>query len=852
MVGVLSQILDAAQAPSFVARHMGSIDRSQELKQWYADVLLPLAFPSALTYALPEDLRAQAAPGRRVVVPMGRGREKVYTGIVRRVHQIAPIGVKPKAVRAVLDLSPLANDHQLDLWDEMAAYYLCGPGEVMAAALPSVFMLTSESRIAASGSSVDEKQLSTRALRVLDALELQPVLTMETLREVVGSTDATSTVNELISAGVVTLAEELKERYTEPTETYMKLGTKAASEDMLHHWFDALEAKGSEKQLRTLMKFVELSGCFGPRERPVKRTALQKSSGVDGSVIKQLERKGVLETFDRKEEHSPTSNTGPVNITFSPAQSIALAEVKLQMAQHPVSLLRGVTASGKTELYIQLISEAVARGEQALYLLPEIALTTQVIGRLRKWFGDRVLVYHSRLSQSERAGIWKRILDEPLSAPIVLGARSAVLLPFSRLGLIVVDEEHEPSYKQQDPAPRYHARDTAILLARLHNARVLLGSATPSIESLYNARNGKYGHAELIMRFGDAPMPAIETIDLADARKRKLMRGHFAQALLDKITGALAQREQVILFQNRRGYVPLWQCEICDWTPECEQCDVSLTYHKRRHRLSCHYCGREYEPPTACAKCGSRRLRMLGFGTEKVEEDLALIFPDARIARMDQDTTRGKHAYQRILTDFSEGAIDILVGTQMVTKGLDFDHVSLVGVLSADGLLRFPEFRAHERAFQLMAQVAGRAGRRQKAGTVALQTNDPTHPVIGYVRHHDVEGFYVREIEQRRKHLYPPFSRLVRLSLKHVKEERVAATAQALTDALRPIFGDRVLGPETPTVARVRTQYLRNVLVKIQRSAHHAEKEALRDTIDRFFAQKPHSSVRLVTDVDPT
>ncbi|MFZ1687819.1 MAG: primosomal protein N' [Flavobacteriales bacterium] len=818
----------------------------------FADVLLPLAFPGALTYAVPASIREHVLSGRRVVVPMGRGREKIFTGIVARVHGITPPGVKPKSIITALDKAPLVNGYQLALWGEMASHYLCGPGEVMAAALPNVFMLTSESRISASGKSVQEGHLSDRALRVMDALEHSPVLTMEALREVVGTTDATATVNEMIGAGLVTIAEELKERYTEPTEKYVRLGVKASTEELLHHWFDALERKGSEKQQRTLMKFVELSGCFSSRERPVKRTALQKAGGVDATVIKQLEKKGVLEVFDRKEDGAVRSpDISPITVGLSPTQTLAIRDVRAQMATHAVTLLRGVTASGKTEIYIQLIADAIARGEQVLYLLPEIALTTQVIGRLRKWFGDRVLVYHSRLSQSERAGIWKRMLDDPSGTPIVLGARSAVLLPFSELGLVVVDEEHEPSYKQQDPAPRYHARDTAILLARQHDAKVLLGSATPSIESMYNARNGKYGQAELLSRFGDAPMPAIETIDLTEARKRKQMRGHFAQSLLDKITGALAQREQVILFQNRRGYVPLWQCEICDWTPECEQCDVSLTYHKRRHRLSCHYCGREYEPPTACAKCGSRRLRMLGFGTEKVEEDLALIFPEARIARMDQDTTRGKHAYHRILSDFSEGAIDILVGTQMVTKGLDFDHVNLVGVLSVDGLLRFPEFRAHERAFQLMAQVAGRAGRRNKAGTVAMQTHDPGHPVIGFVKRHDVEGFYEREIEQRHKHLYPPFSRLVRLTLKHVKEERVIATAQALTDALRPLFGDRVLGPETPAVARVRTLYLRNVLVKLDRGGHHAEKEALRDAIDRLFADKAHAAVRLITDVDP-
>lgn len=820
-------------------------------EQLFAEVVLPLPLAGALTYSIPADLTPKVATGHRVVVPFGKGEGRLLTGIVLRTHFQAPLGHRPRAALAAPDDQPLVLSGQLKHWFDLAEYYMCSLGEVMMAAMPSVFMLSSETRITATGHQPNDLALSNHALRALDILGQQPLSSLDALRESLGPALAAAAVNELVLAGAATVDEELKDRSIKRTEQYLERGARAGEEDALHQWFTVLEKKGLDAQLRALMKFVEMSSCFTPRERPVRRAELQRSSGTDSTAVKQLVGKGVLRVMEKEPELTGKGVILEPRLAFSAAQEKALIDLRAALREHPVSLLHGVTASGKTELYVELMAEAVAAGGQVLYLLPEIALTTQIIGRLKKHFGERVAVYHSRLSMTERAAIWRRMVDAPEQVPIVLGARSAVFLPFRNLQLVVVDEEHEPSYKQQDPAPRYHARETAIMLAHNSGAHVVLGSATPSMESLFNAKNGKYGFAALLERFGDAPLPTINVVDLAEARRKHQLRGSFSTELCDAVEASTAAREQTILFQNRRGYVPLWQCETCDWTPQCERCDVSLTYHKRRHRLSCHYCGREYEPPTACAKCGSRRLRMLGLGTEKVEEELALLFPEARIARMDQDTTRGKHTYHKLLRDLEEGAVDVLVGTQMVTKGLDFDHVNLVAVVSADALLKFPDLRAHERAFQLMAQVAGRAGRRNRSGSVMLQTFDPGHPVLGFVKNHDVLGFYERELEQRRKHHYPPFSRLVRMTLKHTKEDRVAGAAAALMEALRPVFGEMVIGPEVPAVAWVRNQHLRNIMVKLGRGTHKTGKDALRDAIDRVFADRKHSSVRITTDVDP-
>lgn len=813
----------------------------------FVDVILPLAVPGTFTFSVPGQL-ASVAVGVRVAVPFGRG-AKLYGGVVRRIHREVPTGRQVRDVLSILDESPIVTEHQLTLWERIAEHYLCSLGEVMIAAMPAQLTLSSETRLVANPASAAINN-DGRAAHLIRALTEQEVLTLQQASELLGLKDPMPVVKRLMEQGTVLLEEELQDDWKPRMLTYVKLAPGSAHEEALHRWFDVLEKK-APKQLQLLMRYVELSRCMSDAPVEVERNKLLHVSNCGSAVLKQLVEKGLFETYERPAGTPPVENAPRPTPTLSAAQNKALEEVRAAFAEKDVVLLRGVTSSGKTELYTTLIHEAIEAGGQVLYLLPEIALTTQIIERLRARFGDRIAVFHSRMSQHDRTDLWMRMVRNEGAPSIVIGARSALFLPFKELRLVVVDEEHDPSYKQHEPAPRYNARDMAIVLARLHGCKTLLGSATPSMESQHNAHAGKFGHVLLLSRFGDVQMPAIQRVDLRDAQKRKLMRGHFSTALIDILSGALAKREQAIVFQNRRGYVPVWQCEACGWIPECDHCDVSLTYHKRDHRLRCHYCSRHYPPPQECGSCGGTRLRMLGFGTEKIEEELKELFPDARVARMDQDTTRGKNALDRIITGFAQGAIDILVGTQMVTKGLDFDHVSVVGILNADNLMRFPDFRAHERAFQLMAQVAGRSGRRQKAGTVVIQAFDVQHPVLDLVAHHDVDGMYQRELEHRRMHGYPPFTRIIKLTVRHRSEERTSATAFALTHALTEHLGDRVLGPEIPSVAWVNDRHIRNIIIKLRRSAHQEEKQFVRDTIDRVFGLPEHRAVQLITDVDP-
>jgi primosomal protein N' (replication factor Y) len=735
------------------------------------------------------------------------------------------------------------------LWEAIGSHYMCTLGEVMLAALPGALVLSSATRLIAAPDVPASWTGDVRRDLILDAIEQRHELSLAQAGELLGLKDPMPVIKRLLDSGALMLAEELETKYKPRLERFVRLTPEAREEAALHRWFDALER--APKQLHLLMRYIELSRCLSDDPREVKRDQLLRSSDASAAELKRLCEKGVFAIEERLAGAPSGELLRKPPATLSEPQAKALSEVLNGFDGKETILLQGVTASGKTEIYMELMQKAIARGEQVLYLLPEIALTTQIIGRLRARFGERVAVFHSRLSQRERTELWLRMLREPAAHPVVVGARSALFLPFHRLGLVIVDEEHDPSYKQHDPAPRYNARDMAVVLAGLHGAKVLLGSATPSMESLYNARTGKFGFAKLTVRFGDAALPTIVKVDLADAQRRKRMRGNFSQTLITGIEQALARKEQVIIFQNRRGYVPAWQCETCGWVPECEHCDVSLTYHKHDHGLRCHYCGRRYTPPTRCAACGSNRLKMVGLGTEKVEEELALLLPEARVARMDQDSTRGKYGFERLLARFGEGAIDILVGTQMVTKGLDFDQVTVVGILNADNLMRFPDLRAHERAFQLMAQVAGRSGRKQDPGTVFIQGRDIHHPLIGLVASHDVDGMYARELPLRQAHGYPPFSRMVRIVLKHRDKGRVQTTAQVFADALRERLGDRVLGPEPPTVARVRDKHLLVVLLKLEKRNYRAEKAFLSDVIDRIFADPKHRAIQVQVDVDP-
>ncbi len=815
----------------------------------FVEVIIPTAVPGSFTYSVPEGHAERVRTGSRVVVNFGSGR-KLYSAVVRSVHEVDPGLPRIKSVLSVLDATPIVNDRQLELWSRIAEHYMCTLGEVMVAALPGGLVLTSETRLISNGTVTDNSTGDTRADLLLDALERQHELRLADAAELLGLKDPMPVIKPLLDRGALLIAEELSEGTPVRTERFVHLTEASKSEEALHEWFDRLTR--APRSLALLMKYVELSRCLEGAAKDVKREYLLRASGGTSAQLNKLVEKGLFLVEERLADAAiPGSETARIP-ELTAAQQGALEAIRAFSLNKDVALLQGVTSSGKTEVYMELIAEALAQGRQALYLLPEIALTSQVISRLRTRFGGRVAVYHSRLSPRDRATLWNGMLADPSAYPLVVGARSALFLPFNDLGLVVVDEEHDTSYKQQEPAPRYHARDMAIVLASIHNGKALLGSATPSMESRYNAESGKYGYARLLERFGDSELPVIERIDLNDARKRKQMQGSFTTRLVDAITQAITRKEQAIVFQNRRGYVPVWQCETCGWIPECEHCDASLTYHKQQHDLRCHYCGREYPPPARCSACGSARLRMIGIGTEKIEEELALLLPHATIARMDQDTTRGKNAFDRILGRFGEGGIDVLVGTQMVTKGLDFEQVTVVGIINADHLLGYPDFRAHERAFQLMSQVAGRSGRRGKRGTVFIQAKGTEHPVIKAVVAHDTDGMYHRELEHRFAHGYPPFTRAVRFTLKHRSEERVQATAEVFARAMRPHFGVRVLGPEPPIVPRIRDKHLRNILVKLERQHYRDEKALLSDLIDQLFADPMHRAVRLVIDVDPS
>lgn len=811
----------------------------------FADIILPLAVPGTFTYAVPEGMAV--APGLRVVVPFGPRRS--YSGLVQRVHGERPIGRTARVISAVLDEAPVVNGQQLMLWGRIRDHYLCTLGEVMLAAMPAALVLTSETMLITGPNVATAVAGDARKAILLSALEQRHRLTLGEASDLLQVKDPIAAIQRLIAEGALTVAEEIGGTYRPRMVRFVEQGPEGRTEAQLHAWFDRLER--APKQLHLLMRFVELSRCLSPSPRDVRRDELLSLGQAAPAHLKPLLEKGVLQEFERPADAPPQGPLATSPITLSPAQGKALEQVRQGFTTHEQVLLRGVTSSGKTELYATLIDEAVRAGKQVLYLLPEIALTTQVVQRLRARFGDRAAVHHSRLPQRDRTELWLRMQRDPLAQPVIIGARSALFLPFSDLGLVVVDEEHDPSYKQQEPAPRYNARDMALVLAGIHGAKTLLGSATPSLESQFNARSGKFGYAELLERYGEGTLPEIVRVDLADAQRRRTMRGHFSTPLLEAVQRAIDRREQAIIFQNRRGYVPVWQCETCGWVPQCDHCDVSLTFHKRDNDLRCHYCGRTYPPPSQCGSCGGARLKMLGFGTEKIEEELAELLPGARVLRMDQDTTRGKQALQRILTTFGQGEADILVGTQMVTKGLDFERVSVVGILNADSLLRFPDFRSHERAYQLMAQVAGRSGRSRSPGIVLIQAREVHHPVLDLVIAHDNDGMYAREMEQRRAHGYPPYTRLVQLTLKHRDEGRVQAAGMALAQELRPLFGERALGPEPPQVARVRDKHLRTLLIKLRREGYAREKAMLSEAIDRVFSDKEHARVQLVVDVDP-
>ena len=817
----------------------------------FVDVILPLPLQASFTYALPPEMDGQVQIGCRVVVSFGR--KKFYTGIVRNVHYLKPQEYEVKEVSAVLDEHPILVPLQFRFWEWLADYYLCTQGDVYKAALPSGLKLESETVVEYNPDFEATEPLSEREQKVLDLLAVEPEQTVTRLEKESGLKNILAVVKSLLEKDALFVKEELKRTYKPKTETRVRLTEAARNERRLHFFFDELQRR-APKQLDLLMKYIELSGCLGGREvKEVSKAELLKRSGATPAVFSGLVDKGVFEVYQQEVGRLETVSQAVMSLNeLNVHQQRAFDEIRASFRVKNVCLLHGVTSSGKTEIYIHLIDETVRQGKQVLYLLPEIALTTQITERLKRVFGSRLGIYHSKFPDAERVEVWqKQLSHEPYD--IILGVRSSLFLPFQRLGLVIVDEEHENTYKQQDPAPRYHARNAAIVLASMCGAKTLLGTATPSVESWYNAtEGGKYALVELKERYKEIQLPEIIPVDIKELQRKKRMNGPFSPLLLQYVREALEQKEQVILFQNRRGFAPMIECHTCGWVPKCKNCDVSLTYHKGLNQLTCHYCGYTQPVPRQCPACEGVDLRNRGFGTEKIEDDVKAIFPEARVARMDLDTTRTRTAYERIIHDFQQGRTDILIGTQMVSKGLDFDHVSVVGILNADSMMNYPDFRAYERAFQLMAQVAGRAGRKNKRGRVVLQTKSIDHPIIPQVMHNDFEGMVAGQLAERQLFRYPPYYRLVYVYLKHRNEQLLDVMAQTMAAKLRAVFGARVLGPDKPPVARIQTLFIRKIVLKIETNAPMARaRQLLVQVQQEMVAEDRFKSLIVYYDVDP-
>lgn len=825
-----------------------------ERKTLFVDVILPVPIRNEFTYRVPFELNDAVFNGARVVVPFGRN--KLNTGIITRIHEEIPKAYQSKYIEFLLDDRPIITPKQYTFWKWISSYYMAPIGDVMNAALPSNFKLASETQVALHPDyTIDAKFLTDREHDIVEALEIREKMDLKEIAELVGIKTIQPIIKSLIEKKAIISIEELNDKFVPKTAMFVRFSKHFREEDVLSDFIQDIENnKSKSKQLEAVLSMLHHGDLKDGNMTPILRKTLV-DEGVSLSSLNTLEQHGVLlqERFEIS-RFQETMDDGDAFKPLSESQQVALTEINQGFEEDKVVLLHGVTGSGKTEVYVQLIQEQLDLGKQILFLLPEIALTTQLIQRLSAYFGEQVGVYHSKFNQNERVEIWNHVLNnDPNRFRIVLGARSSIFLPFQDLGLIVVDEEHESSFKQYDPSPRYNARDCSIVLGKLHNAHVLLGSATPAIESYYNAKTGKYKLVELMDRFGAIQLPEIQCANLRKERKQKSMQSDFSTFLIDHIREALLLKEQVILFQNRRGYTPLWMCEICNWTPTCKSCDVSLTYHKLSNQLKCHYCGYTTPPVGSCSSCGSNRLKMLGFGTEKIEDELGIIFPDKIIKRLDLDTTRSKNAYATILNEFGTGGIDILIGTQMVSKGLDFENVNLVGILDADMLLNRSDFRAFERSFQLMTQVAGRAGRRKKRGKVIVQTGDPDHWVIQKVMEHDFIGFYESEIMERKNYFYPPYFKIIDITLKHKDENKLNLAAIELAGSMKSLFKERVLGPEYPIVRRVKNLYLKRIVLKIERSANDKKvKLRLQEMIDEFYAKPSHKSVRVIVDVDPS
>lgn len=817
-----------------------------ERETLFVEVILPLAIAKNYTYRVPFELNNSVAVGKRAVVQFGKS--KLYTAIIASIGTHAPEKYQAKYIIELLDEQPVVTGEQLNFWRWLAEYYMCNVGEVMNAALPSALKLASETKIELNKEFLfDKAALHDKEYLIVEALDIQPELTVSDITKLLGQKTVMPILKGLFEKNIITISEEVSERYKPRTRTFITLNPIYNNQGSLKELFAILE-KRAPKQADAVLAYLKLAR----HQKSISKNELIEASGAGASSIKSLEEKEVFiveeknvsRLFYEDDEAYDTFN-------LSEQQTGALAQIKKQFDEKDVVLLHGVTASGKTQLYIRLIEEMMSKGRQVLYLLPEIALTTHIIERLRVYFGANIGIYHSRFNDNERVEVWRKVLTNEYK--VVLGARSSVFLPFFDLGLIIVDEEHETSYKQFDPAPRYNARDAAIFLANSYNGKVLLGSATPSFESYYNARINKYGLVELFERYGGVKLPEIEVVSIVEETKKKTIQSHFTSVLMNDIHTALLNKEQVILFQNRRGYAPVLMCKICAYTPKCINCDVSLTFHKSSGKLHCHYCGYKEESPQICPACGSTHLEYKGFGTEKIEDELSLLLPDARMARMDLDTTRSRNSLQTILNNLEEKKIDVLVGTQMVAKGLDFSDVTVIGIINADSLLKFPDYRANERSYQMLAQVSGRAGRRGKQGKVVIQTYDPGHRVIKQVIENNYTDLYFTEMEERRSFKYPPFYRVINLVIKHKDPELVYSQSVYLANELRKQFGERVIGPEPPLINRIRNYYLQGIMLKFEKDgiSINKAKAIIRDVITQFQTTKLSKGSIVQPDVDP-
>ncbi|MFD1316340.1 replication restart helicase PriA [Namhaeicola litoreus] len=809
---------------------------------YYIDVILPIPLPKLFTYQITEAEANFLKVGMRVAVPFGKS--KILTALAYRQHRNAPSAYEAKEIYQILDEAPIISAPQISLWEWLAEYYMCSLGEIMKASLPNLFLLESETIVYKGDTELESN--SEEEEMILRMLDHQTDVKVNEISNLIEGKNAMSLISKMLEKGQIKIKEEIFEQYKPKLEKYIKISDEFSSSDKLETLM--VHMSRAKKQREALLFYFH-------KARQVdflKKSQFEKEGNVSASTIKSLVDKGIFEIYSKEIDRILLENSNEGLSDLTDAQKVALNEIIENFDKEKIVLLHGITSSGKTEIYSKLIEDQLKLGKQVLYLLPEIALTTQIINRLQKYFADQMVVFHSKYSNQERVESWNKILNHKNEGQIILGARSSLLLPLNNLGLIIIDEEHEHSYKQIDPAPRYHARDSAIVLGNIQKSNILLGSATPSLESYHNTKVGKYALVELNSRFGDVLLPDIELTDIKDKHKRKRMTGHFSDRLIEAIQESLSKQEQVILFQNRRGFAPVVECETCGFSPNCIHCDVTLTFHKYNNELRCHYCGHREVLPLACPACGNAHLNTKGFGTEQIEIELKSLFPEIKIARMDYDTTRTKHGYQKIIEAFENREVDILVGTQMLSKGLDFKHVSLVGILNADNMLNFPDFRAHERSFQLMTQVAGRAGRSENKGQVIIQTYNPYHQILQQVSTNDYGAMYKDQIYERQQFKYPPIVRLVKITLKHKNNFLLEKASDWLGKSLTNQFGSAVLGPASPSISKIRNLYIKNVLIKIEkRTALKESKELIQKIKLSFESIAEFRSIRFNIDVDP-